>query len=723
MMDRLTPFHFVLLLSSQVLLPQFCVAQWTWQNPLPQGNRLGEVQFVDSLHGWIRTQGGTILRTTSGGVIWENEATGAQSPYNWLLRTWFLDQAHGWAVGSVSFFAATSNGGKTWEQRQVPDSLQSSFLSVFFIDSLRGYIGSDFGRIHRTTDGGATWFLNNVFFPRDVMSICFVDSLKGFATLVGALPVPLYITSDGGISWLPDSTIASGTAIRSLDRLHGWMLYNDRVARTVDGGSTWTVHPTQPSSGTNRDFMFIDTLRGWIAGSGGISRTTNGGQTWTRIDSSRPYVGIFFVNDLRGWATGSDAGTVENDFYQTTDGGLTWHARSTAVTRTRLTSVQFIDPMRGWVVGGRELLYTSNAGVAWTHQLQGYSYPLRRLHFINESRGWIATGDTVILRTEDGGNLWQTYSTHSLIGISDIHFPSASVGWGVGGTVFSGGIVLRTIDGGLTWQDRTPPLMGKPSGVFFFDSLRGWVAQGDASELGDNKLYRTVNGGLTWDIQLQEPQDVFSNVHFVDSVYGWLGSDNGFFKTTNGGLAWARTSGPSAGIARMTFVDRLNGWAVGYSGEISHTSDGGETWSIQISSTSNPLDDICFVDRNTGWAVGWFGTILNTANGGVTSVREGATGTSEPLVFRLYNSYPNPFNGATTIRFNTYLPNAPAKLFVYNVLGQVVRILLEQNLEAGQHQVTWDARDSRGRSVSSGLYLFQLRVETTIQVGKMLLIK
>ena len=68
--------------------------------------------------------------------------------------------------------------------------------------------------------------------------------------------------------------------------------------------------------------------------------------------------------------------------------------------------------------------------------------------------------------------------------------------------------------------------------------------------------------------------------------------------------------------------DELTAISVGYSGTILKTSDGGSTWSIQNSGTTNNLTSVHFIDAQTGWAVGWNGTILKTNNGGTTWVLE-----------------------------------------------------------------------------------------------------
>ncbi|MGQ9852023.1 MAG: M20/M25/M40 family metallo-hydrolase [Candidatus Oleimicrobiaceae bacterium] len=99
--------------------------------------------------------------------------------------------------------------------------------------------------------------------------------------------------------------------------------------------------------------------------------------------------------------------------------------------------------------------------------------------------------------------------------------------------------------------------------------------------------------------------------------------------------------------------------------------------------------------------------VLQWLQGGMSPVEEGGSAASGPVTFLLEPNYPNPFNPATHIRFA--LPIAGrVRLRVVNALGQVVRTLLDEYVDRGYHQVTWDGTDERGDRVASGIYLYQL---------------
>jgi hypothetical protein len=88
-----------------------------------------------------------------------------------------------------------------------------------------------------------------------------------------------------------------------------------------------------------------------------------------------------------------------------------------------------------------------------------------------------------------------------------------------------------------------------------------------------------------------------------------------------------------------------------------------------------------------------------------------------PNTFSLLQNYPNPFNPVTTIRF--VIPDAGhVKLAVYNVLGQVVRVAVDEKMRQGEHSLILD-----GSSFSSGVYFYRLEYDGVVKVRKMMLIK
>lgn len=93
-----------------------------------------------------------------------------------------------------------------------------------------------------------------------------------------------------------------------------------------------------------------------------------------------------------------------------------------------------------------------------------------------------------------------------------------------------------------------------------------------------------------------------------------------------------------------------------------------------------------------------------------------------PENFALLQNYPNPFNPRTTIRFD--LPQAGrVQLTIYNSAGQLVRTLVNGELPAGAHSVVWDARETTGARVASGVYVYRLEAGDFAAQKKLLLMK
>jgi len=83
---------------------------------------------------------------------------------------------------------------------------------------------------------------------------------------------------------------------------------------------------------------------------------------------------------------------------------------------------------------------------------------------------------------------------------------------------------------------------------------------------------------------------------------------------------------------------------------------------------------------------------------------------------------PNPFNPQTSILLN--MPaTASVKLNVYNARGQLIRTLVDGQLYAGSHSITWNGTDNNGRAVSSGLYFYRVDSQGQSIVRKMALLK
>ncbi len=93
-----------------------------------------------------------------------------------------------------------------------------------------------------------------------------------------------------------------------------------------------------------------------------------------------------------------------------------------------------------------------------------------------------------------------------------------------------------------------------------------------------------------------------------------------------------------------------------------------------------------------------------------------------PTDYSLAQNYPNPFNPTTDIEF-TLPVAARVKLDVFNILGRKVRRLIDQDLPAGVHRVTFNGQGDNGKTLATGVYFYRLNTESYTETKKMLLLK
>jgi len=156
---------------------------------------------------------------------------------------------------------------------------------------------------------------------------------------------------------------------------------------------------------------------------------------------------------------------------------------------------------------------------------------------------------------------------------------------------------------------------------------------------------------------------------------------------------------------------------------------------ISLTSIYIPIN-VTFIGRNTfiscsnltiyveaesqpvGWHPEWNPDNRPVVWGGVSEKDESI---EKNLSITLMN-YPNPFNPSTTILFSLTQPEN-VKLQIFNVSGQIVKTLLNENKSVGSHVVTWDGLDDYGYGVTSGTYIYRINTDNQSKTKKMILLK
>lgn len=213
--------------------------------------------------------------------------------------------------------------------------------------------------------------------------------------------------------------------------------------------------------------------------------------------------------------------------------------------------------------------------------------PVGLTQFVDAQHGWVKAGG--MWATTDGGKTWtpETVPAGNFAGGGEaFHFIDASHGWLLNKVVattpgcFSSNCqdVLGTSDGGSTWTKLSLLPLTFPTGMWFSDASHGWISSvtfaNDPSGVGNavSEMYATTDGGRTWTKQsLPDPQSATCTFALNDRVLA------------------------------VTFTDASNGWALGTSACIDHTtgtvnnpltlvwstSDGGQHWTVHDTGLNN----------------------------------------------------------------------------------------------------------------------------------------
>ncbi len=93
-----------------------------------------------------------------------------------------------------------------------------------------------------------------------------------------------------------------------------------------------------------------------------------------------------------------------------------------------------------------------------------------------------------------------------------------------------------------------------------------------------------------------------------------------------------------------------------------------------------------------------------------------------PQITKLQGNYPNPFNPETAIKY-AVKQDGDVSLKIFNLKGQLVKTLVNEQVKAGYHRIIWDGKDNFGTDVATGIYLYRLETKTYNQTKKMMLMK
>lgn len=297
-----------------------------------------------------------------------------------------------------------------------------------------------------------------------------------------------------------------------------------------------------------------------------------------------------------------------------------WMERASNV-KNDLVAVFFTSQDKGWIAGdGGFLAGTNDGGRTWVPYPLNTNEDINEIYFRNDDNGYLVAGRKMYV-TRDAGRSWQEIRIYKSgdFGAArpeflSIRFSDKKHGYVIGSVLRHSGsddivvdsLLMRTEDGGETWRRIEVPSKVELYHLDFDGNSKGWI-------VGDNgTILSSTDEGRTWTRQDAGTTAALYNVDFRDSKEGYIvGKGGTILRTENGGASWSRALVPVKDtIMRVDFADDKNGWAVGYGRTILRSSDKGRSWIKQDNVTRERLYGL-YMDKKYGWAVGAKGTILS----------------------------------------------------------------------------------------------------------------
>ena len=593
---------------------------WTWRNPLPQGNALLGVCYGNSIFVALG-ENGTIL-TSPDGVVWSKRAFQGVAALKGAVYASGTFVVVGYENGLRKSVVLTSPDGINWTRRESPEEV---YLNAVAFGNHTFVAVGRYGAV-LTSSNAVTWTRRTTEAYEDLNSICY-----GNGTFLAVGTSDAILTSPDGVVWKqrPSGTGFSLGGVTYVNKSFvavGWD-YQYPVFRSIiftsPNGTTWTERDRRTGAALqsiaygNSTFVAV----GYESTDGvktGFVLTSPDGKRWTKrtsINQSLAAVaygnstfvavglekwGIMgavltsangaswigrssgFTHNLQSLAFGNNIFVAVGDqsaIFSSPD-GVTWTKRTTP-GNVLIYSVVFGG--NTFVALGIELvsytrgphvIFTSSDGIKWTRSLSGIPYGMNAVTYGKNT--FVIVGEDIIFTSQDGKK-WTKRNSGPWVGLDAVTYGNntfVAVGWS-GRTA--------TSSDGIKWTIRD----GEPRASFFSVTYGNntFVAIGSLSDIA----FFLSADGITW---TESPKEANNNVHgiafggntFVTLGYeGSLGEGTGFILTSPDGLEWTRrTLGVTASLNGVAFADN-SFIVVGNGGTILQSGPLGTTFLLSVS--------------------------------------------------------------------------------------------------------------------------------------------
>jgi hypothetical protein len=637
---------------------------------------------------------------------------------------------------------SSSDNGLNW----IASSSGLGTVNVYTLASISTnlFAGTDSG-VFRSTNNGANWTGTSSGITNKRINTLFTHG----SNLYAGTPTGIFLSTINGSFWSPVNNGLTYQYIYGFTSI-GTNVYagtNGGVFMSTNNGTNWT------SIGISNLYIFAITSIGnnLFAGTlgAGIYKSTNNGGNWTSINN-----GLLNLNIYSFGVNGTDlyAGT-EGGLFFTSNNGTSWSTSGITDYRVNAISVSGGNLFSGTESGG--VFKSTNNGTNWNISSKGlYSSFIRMfakygsnlfctgnrgvflstdngLHWARRNTGFDANGvndiDVTGLYNKNGVlfvSIWGSYNNGGPCGGGVFKSTNNGLQWtfchndslyryrghginGIGNTLFCSVInrnVFFSTNDGYSWREAYPPynalnIISNGTHLFTADDILDvnhpeW-AMGICRF--NESSFSNINGGL--------PTKIWHSLA-VEGNTLFAGTDTGrIYKTTNLGSNWILSNNGIPNTADIISLT-LSGQNI-FAGTLSHglyvSKDGGNTWTLKNDGLEFPVGISAIYLSGSDVLIGTTNqSVWRRALSELLGVQN--ISSEVPSGYSLGQNYPNPFNPTTVVRFKLSVVSN-VLLNVYDVKGREVQTLVNERLQPGTYETTFD-----GSMLTSGVYFYKISV-------------